>query len=143
MTHCSISINYIPLIFLNTFWEHHVYLPMSRHYLAIHRIRQGHLKKWTGHSLLIFPNLEPLEISLSKFQHFYNYTRYDFSLNLKDVAQKLCLLCPLNVFYVFGGKSKFWAPMTLIFSAKRVFIEVNIWWKFGVDISIHFWEIQN
>ena len=55
---------------------------------------------------------------------------------MKNVAQKLCPPRPLEVFYIFGGKSKFWASMTLIFCAKRVFIEVNNWWKFGVDISI-------
>ena len=68
---------------------------------------QGHLKKWTGHSTLILPNSKPLEISLSKLQHFYNYKRYDFSPNLKGVAQKLGPPCPLEVFYIFGGKSKF------------------------------------
>ena len=68
---------------------------------------QGHLKKWTGHSTLILPNPEPLEISLPKFQHFYNYKKYDFSLNLKDVAQKLDLPRPWEVFYGFGGKSKY------------------------------------
>ena len=101
------------------------------------------LKKWTGHSTLILPNPEPLEISLPKFQHFYNYEKYDFSPNLKGVAQKLAPPRPWEVFYVFGGKSKFWAPMTLIFCAKQVFIEVDNWWKFGVDISNHLWEIQN
>ena len=50
---------------------------------------QEHLKKWTGHSTLILPNPQPLEISLPKFQHFYNYEKYDFSPNLKGVAQKL------------------------------------------------------
>ena len=47
---------------------------------------QGHLKKWTGLSALILPNSKPLEISLWKFQHFYNYQKYDFSQNLKGVA---------------------------------------------------------
>ena len=50
---------------------------------------QGHLKKWTGHSKLILPNSKPLEISLPKFQHFYNYEKYDCSPNLRGVAQKL------------------------------------------------------
>ena len=100
-------------------------------------------KKWTEHFTLILLNSKTLEISFSKFQHFNNCKRYDFSPNLKGVAQKLCPPRPLEVFYVFGGKSKFWAPMVLIFCAKRNFIEVNNWWKFGVDISIHFWEIQN
>ena len=51
------------------------------------------------------------------------------------------LLRPFEVLDVFGGKSKFWAPMTLIFGTKRVLIEVNNWWNFGVDISNHFWLI--
>ena len=70
-------------------------------------IVQGHLKKWTGHSTLILPNSKPLEISLPKFQHFYNYEKYDFSPNLKGVAQKLDPPCPWEVFNVFGRKSKF------------------------------------
>ena len=68
---------------------------------------QGHLKKWTGHSMLILPNSKPLEISLPKFQHFYNYKKYDFSPNLKGVAQKLDPPRPWEVFNVFGRKSKF------------------------------------
>ena len=52
-------------------------------------------------------------------------------------------LCPFEVLDVFGGKSKSKAPKAFKFSTKRVPIEVNNWWKFGVDISNHFWEIQN
>ena len=48
---------------------------------------------------------------------------------------------PLEVLDIFGRKSKFWAPMTLIFGTKRPFIEFNNWWNFGVDISKHFWVI--
>ena len=70
-------------------------------------LSQGYLKKWTGHSMLILPNSKPVEISLPKFQHFYNYKKYDFSPNLKGVAQKLDPPRPLEVFYTFGGKSKF------------------------------------
>ena len=33
--------------------------------------------------------------------------------------------------------------MPFKFGTKRVPIEVNNWWKFGVDISNHFWEIEN
>ena len=106
-------------------------------------IIQGRLKIWTEHSHWFLLTPKPLEILWQNFQHFYNLEKYEFWPNLKDVAQKLDLPRPLEVFYIFGGKSKFWAPMTLIFSAKRIFIEVNNWWKFGVDISIHFWEIQN
>ena len=124
------------------FWK--VDLGKVLHFLNNHKwiINQGHLKKWTGHSSLILPNPKPLEISSPKFQHFNNYEKYDFSPNLKGVAQKLAPPRPWEFFYVFGGKSKFWAPMTLIFCAKRIFIEVENWWKFGVDISIHFWEIK-
>ena len=64
-------------------------------------------------------------------------------MNLKGVAQKLGLPRPLEGLDVFGGKFKFWAPMTLIFGTKRVFIEVNNWWNFGDDISNHIWEIPN
>ena len=128
----------IAMIILRDFWK--VYR-LSIHFFCL--LGQGHLKKWTGHSTLILPNPKPLEISLPKFQHFYNYEKYDCSPNLKGLAQKLAPPRPWEVFCVFGRKSKFWAPVTLIFSANRVFIEVNNWRNFGVDILIHFWEIQN
>ena len=70
-------------------------------------LEQGHLKIWTGHSKLILPNSKQLEISLPKFQHFYNYEKYDFSPNLKGVAQKMDPPHPWEVFNVFGRKSKF------------------------------------
>ena len=50
---------------------------------------------------------------------------------------------PFEVLDIFGGKSKSNAPKVFKFGTKRVTIEVNNWWKFGVDISNHFWEIQN
>ena len=52
-------------------------------------------------------------------------------------------LRPFEVLEIFGGKSKSNAPKAFKFSTKRVPIEVNNWWKFGIDISNHFWEIQN
>ena len=53
------------------------------------------------------------------------------------------LPCPFCVLYIFGGQSKSEASRAFKFGAKWVPIEVNNWWKFGVDISNHFWEIQN
>ena len=50
---------------------------------------------------------------------------------------------PFEVLNVFGRKSKSNAPKAFKFGTKWVPIEVNNWWKFGVDISNHFWEIQN
>ena len=50
---------------------------------------------------------------------------------------------PFEVLDIFGEKSKSNAPKVFKFGTKRVPIEVNNWWKFGVDISNHFWEIQN
>ena len=90
-------------------------------------IRQGRLKIWTEVSHWFLLTLKPLEILKQNFQHFNNLRRYEFWPNLKDVAQKLDLPRPFEVFYIFGGKSKFWAPMTLIFCTKRVFIEVDNW----------------
>ena len=49
---------------------------------------------------------------------------------------------PFEVLDVFGGKSKSKAPKAFKFSTKRVPIKVNNWWKFGVDILNHFWDIQ-
>ena len=43
---------------------------------------------------------------------------------------------------IFGGKSKFKAPRAFKFGTKWVPLEVNNWWKFCVDISNHFWEIE-
>ena len=59
------------------------------------------------------------------------------------MAQKLGPPRPFEVLDVFGGKSKSKAPKAFKFGTKRVPIEVYNWWKFGVDISNHFWEIQN
>ena len=50
---------------------------------------------------------------------------------------------PFEVLDIFGGKSKSNAPKVFKFGTKRVPIEVNNWWKFGADISNHFWEIEN
>ena len=86
---------------------------------------QRHLKKWTIHSTLILPNSKSLEISLPKFQDFYNYKRYEFTPNLKGVAQKMGLLGPFDVLDAFGRKSKFWAPRTFKFCTKPVPIEFN------------------
>ena len=45
---------------------------------------------------------------------------------------------PMKVFTFLVGNPNF-----DFFFAKQDFIEVYKWWKFGADISIHFWEIQN
>ena len=50
---------------------------------------------------------------------------------------------PFEVLETFGGKSKSKPPIAFKFCTKRVPIEVNNWWKFGVDISNHLWDIQN
>ena len=49
---------------------------------------------------------------------------------------------PFEVLEAFGGKSKSKAPRAFKFCAKRVPIEVNNWWKFGVDIFNQLWDIQ-
>ena len=106
-------------------------------------IIQGLLKIWTEHSHWFLLNQKPFEITLQKFQHFYNSGRNEFSPNLEGVAWKLDLPRPFDVLETFGGKSKSKAPRALKFGTKRVPIEVNNWWKFGVDILNHFWDIQN
>ena len=50
---------------------------------------------------------------------------------------------PFEVLETFGRKFKSKPPIAFKFCTKRVLIEVNNWWKFGVDISNNFWEIQN
>ena len=50
---------------------------------------------------------------------------------------------PIEFLNVFGGKSKSNASKAFKFGTKWVPIEVNNWWKFGADISNHFWEIEN
>ena len=106
-------------------------------------LSQGLLKIWTEHSHWFLLNHKPFEITLQKFQHFYNLERNEFSPNFEGVAQKLDLPRPFDVLDTFGGKSKSKAPNAFKFGTKWVTIEVNNWWKFGVDISNHFWEIQN
>ena len=92
---------------------------------------------------LIFAKYEITKdiISWPKFQHFYNYERNEISPNLEGVAQKVCLLRPFEVLYIFGGKSISFAPRTFKFSEKWVSIKMYKWWNFGVDISNHFWLI--
>ena len=90
-------------------------------------INQGRLKIWTEHSTLILLFSKPFEAALPKVHHVYNLEKNEFSPNLKDVAQKMCPLCPLEVFDVFGGKSKFKAPRAFIFGTKQVPIEINNW----------------
>ena len=87
-------------------------------------LNQGHLQKWTEHLRVFFPNLKPLEISLPKFQHFYNFKRNEFSPNLEGVAQKIGLPRPFEVLNVFGGKSILLAPRAVIFGEKQVSIEM-------------------
>ena len=86
---------------------------------------QGRLKIWTEHSTLILLISKPFEVLLPKVQHIYNLGKNEFSPNLKGIAQKMCLLCPLEVFDVFGGKSKSKAPRAFIFGAKQVPIKIN------------------
>ena len=62
---------------------------------------------------------------------------------MEVVAQKVCLLRPFEVFNIFGRKSISFAPRTFKFSEKRVSIEMYKWGNFGVDISNHFFAIQN
>ena len=88
---------------------------------------QGRLKIWTEHSTLILLISKPFEVALPKVQHIYNLWKNEFSPNLEGVAQKMSLLCPLEGFNVFGGKSKSKAPRAFIFGAKQLPIEVNNW----------------
>ena len=62
--------------------------------------------------------------------------------NLKSVAQTMEQPRPLEVLDIFVRKSKSEEPKAFKFGTKRVTIDVNNWWKFGVDISNHFWEIE-
>ena len=113
------------------FWHHNLVSSHSKFLLCfldfISSLSQGLLKVWTKYSHWFLLTLKPLEILLQNFQHFYNLERYEFWPNLKGIAQKLDLPRPLEVFYIFGGKFIFWAPMTLIFCKKRNFIEVDNW----------------
>ena len=104
---------------------------------------QGRLKIWTEHSTLILLNSKPFEIALQKFQHFYKLERNNLAPNLEGVAQTMGLPRPFELLDIFGRKVKSKAPRAFKFSTKWVPIEVNNWWKFGVDISNHLWDIQN
>ena len=79
------------------------------------------------HSTLILLISKSFEVGPPKFQHFYNYERYEFLPNLKGVAQKMGQLGPLETVDVFGRKFKSGAPRAFIFGAKWVPIEVNNW----------------
>ena len=60
-----------------------------------------------------------------------------------DVAQKLSLPHPFQFQTSQGHGSLLRWAMPFKSGTKRVPIEVNNWWKFGADISNHFWEIKN
>ena len=90
-------------------------------------LSQGRLKIWTEHFTLILLISISFELVQQKFQHFYNLERYEFSPNLKGVAQKMDLPRPFEVLNVFGRKSKSNAPKTFKFSTKKVPIEVSNW----------------
>ena len=94
------------------------------------------------HSNWFLQNPKPFEIALQKLQHFYNLGRNEFSPNFKSIAQKMGPPRPLEVLEGFGGKSKSKAPRAFKFCTKRVPIEVDKWWKIGVDISNPLWDIQ-
>ena len=82
------------------------------------------------------------------FKKWYSYGLYisikatNF-LILKGVAQKLRLPCPLEVWNSFGGKSILSVAKGTKFGGKLKTHEYYNWWKFGVNISNHFWVIQN
>ena len=61
--------------------------PTTRHCLG-GSMGQGRLKIWTEHSTLILLISKSFEVEPPKFQHFYNYTRNEFSPNLEGVAKK-------------------------------------------------------
>ena len=100
----------------------HLVKDASRHYLVgeLCGFEQGRLKIWTSDSHWFSLSLEPLEISLQKFQHSYNSWKNGFWQNLEEVAQKLNLPHLFDVFDGFGGKSKFLCTNNL-----------HIWYKAG------------
>ena len=59
------------------------------------------------------------------------------------MAQKLRPPHPLEVWNNFGGKSILSQARYTKFGGKLKTYEYIKWWKFGVDISNHFWVIQN
>ena len=107
------------------------------------KLFQGLLKIWTGHSHWFLLNPKLFEIAKQKLQHFYNKGRNEFSQNFKSIAQKMGPPRSFEVLEGFGRKFKTKAPRALKLCTKRVSIEVDNWWKFGVDISNHLWDIQN
>ena len=91
---------------------------------------------------LIFPKSETTWDIITKISAYLQFMKKRILWKFGGVAQKLNLPRPFEVLDVFGGKSKSEAPNAFKFGTKRVTIEVNNWWKFGVDISNHFWEIE-
>ena len=105
-------------------------------------LHQGRLKIWTEHSTLILLISKPFDVVLPKFQHVYNLEKNEFSPNLEGVAQKMGPPRPFQFWTSQGRGSLLRWAMPFKFCTKRVPIEVNKWWKFGIDISNHFWEIE-
>ena len=63
-----------------------------------------------GALTLIFANSKTTWDFVTKFSAFLQLKKMWILTNLKGVAQNLDPPHPLEVFYIFGGKSKFWAP---------------------------------
>ena len=63
--------------------------------------------------------------------------------SLVAVAQKICLPRPWEAQNGFGGKSILNVASDVKVGGKLINYEYIDLWKFGVDISNHFWVIQN
>ena len=97
------------------------------------------LHTWTDSLGTFFQTFIIIKISKNDSKIF---KKYNFSQNLEGVAQKLSPPRPFQFWTSQGCGSLLRWAMPFIFSTERVPIEVNKWWKFGDDISNHFWEIE-
>ena len=98
---------------------------------------------WREDSTLIFLNSKLEEVAKSKFYHLYISLKYDFSPNLKVIAQKMSLPCPWEVWKGQGHGRLIFQATPFKFGGKLNSHEIFNWSKFGVDISKHFGLIPN
>ena len=120
--------------FSTYFWQHHDFI----------NLLQGLLYIWTVQLLRYFGKFKPLEISKNDGNSICLTSKdIQFSKIIRVWLKNWVCHAHLKFWRFLAGNPNLDAPRTLIFGTKRVPNEVNNWWKFGVDISNHFWVIQN
>ena len=91
---------------------------------------------------LIFAKSETTWDIITKISAFLQLLKKWILWEFGGCSSKIEPATPIWSFRCFWREIQIIVPRSFKFGTKWVPIEVNNWWKFGVDISNHFWEIQ-